>query len=78
MGLAAPGLVRLNLFAKETREVESIPSVPTGCRSIDAALDGGFRYAEITSIAGAPNTGKTVVRSSKREKNLDGCAEGTN
>lgn len=33
----------------------------TGCATLDQALHGGFRYGEITSIAGASGMGKTLV-----------------
>ena len=37
-------------------------AAPTGCAAIDThALDGGFRYGEVATIAGANGTGKTLV-----------------
>ena len=59
----APPLLGSNLLAA-ARAHESTRPTPasSGCAALDeAALSGGFRYGEITSIAGASGTGKTLV-----------------
>ncbi|KAL9581339.1 MAG: hypothetical protein Q9212_003960 [Teloschistes hypoglaucus] len=59
---AAPPLSGSTLLANEERHESSRPA-PASCGNgaIDrGALDGGFRYGEITSIAGAKGTGKTL------------------
>ena len=59
----APPLLASTLLAlEETRHRSQIPPASTGLASLDElALDGGFRYGEITSIAGASGMGKTLV-----------------
>lgn len=60
---AAPGLLGSTLYAAaKTKATLLRPPASSGCTGIDeVALDGGFRYGEITSIAGARGTGKTTV-----------------
>ncbi|MCJ1377927.1 hypothetical protein MMC17_001023 [Xylographa soralifera] len=41
-------------------EPEFVP-VSTSCATLDDALHGGFRYGEITSLAGASGMGKTLI-----------------
>ncbi|KAL8639598.1 MAG: hypothetical protein Q9228_003380 [Teloschistes exilis] len=58
----APPLSGSTLLANEEKHESSRPA-PASCGNwaIDTgALDGGFRYGEITSIAGAKGTGKTL------------------
>ena len=61
--LPAPPLLGSNLLAA-ARAHEDIrpPPASSGSAALDeGALSGGFRYGEITSIAGASGTGKTQV-----------------
>ena len=60
---AAPALLGSTLLANEEKLDSSKPGpVSSGNDTIDEqALDGGFRYGEITSVAGANGTGKTLV-----------------
>lgn len=64
----APGLVASTLLTTAEAHERNRPGpVGTGVTSIDQqALSGGFRYGEITSIAGASGTGKTLVCSTPR------------
>lgn len=59
----APPLLASTLLAlEETCDRLRLPPASTGLASLDElALDGGFRYGEITSIAGASGMGKTLV-----------------
>ena len=60
---AAPPLLGSNLLVS-AQVHESAGPLPanSGSATIDQnALEGGFRYGEITSIAGASGTGKTLV-----------------
>ncbi len=59
----APPLLGSNILAA-ARAHESTRPAPasSGSAALDeGALSGGFRYGEITSIAGASATGKTLV-----------------
>ena len=59
----APPLLGSNLLAA-ARAHESTRPTPasSGSAALDeGALSGGFRYGEITSIAGASGSGKTLV-----------------
>lgn len=60
---AAPALLGSTLLANEEKHECTKPaSASAGNRSVDGAvLNGGFRYGEITSVAGAIGTGKTTV-----------------
>ncbi len=60
---APPGILASSrLMTAEAEEALQRPPVSCGLSAIDdLALDGGFRYGEITSIAGATATGKTLV-----------------
>lgn len=60
---AAPGLLASNLLASaEAHGISKPPLASSGLASIDnLALEGGFRYGEITSIAGTSGMGKTLV-----------------
>ncbi|MCJ1474950.1 hypothetical protein MMC13_003610 [Lambiella insularis] len=58
---AVPILGSTLLAAALTRSSSKLFPASTGCTTIDAALHGGFRYREITSIAGASGMGKTLV-----------------
>lgn len=59
---ALPLLASTVLALEETRVRLRLPPASTGLASLDElALDGGFRYGEITSIAGASGMGKTLV-----------------
>ncbi len=59
----APVLIGSTLLpSEEEQERRKPPPVSCGSRDIDLdALEGGFRYGEVTAIAGAPGTGKTTV-----------------
>ncbi|KAL9135131.1 MAG: hypothetical protein Q9175_003684 [Cornicularia normoerica] len=60
---AAPPLLGSNLLvsARSHEKARPLPA-SSGSATIDQnALDGGFRYGEITSIAGASGTGKTLL-----------------
>lgn len=60
---AAPGILASTLLAAAEGTVKSRPSsASSGLDNIDdLALHGGFRYGEVTSIAGASGSGKTLV-----------------
>ena len=60
---AAPPLLGSTLLASAQAHEKSRPRpASSGSATIDQnALDGGFRYGEITSIAGASGTGKSLV-----------------
>lgn len=60
---AAPPLLGSSLLVSAQAHESARPSpASSGSAIIDQnALEGGFRYGEITSIAGASGTGKTVV-----------------
>ena len=60
---AAPPLLGSILLASAQAHEKARPKpASSGSATIDQnALDGGFRYGEITSIAGASGTGKTLV-----------------
>ncbi|KAI4122773.1 MAG: hypothetical protein LQ338_005613 [Usnochroma carphineum] len=58
-----PAFLGSTLLANEER-LESLTPPPVSCghRDIDIeTLDGGFRYGEVTSIAGVSGTGKTTL-----------------
>lgn len=61
---AAPAQLASALLEAALSRNESTPTpASSGLDEIDTvALHGGFRYGEITSIAGASGTGKTLVR----------------
>lgn len=60
---AAPPMLGSILLASAKAHEKSRPlPASSGSATIDQeALDGGFRYGEITAIAGASGTGKTLV-----------------
>lgn len=60
----APGILGSTLLATALAREKLRPApASSGCAAVDgAALEGGFRYGEITSIAGASGMGKTLVR----------------
>lgn len=60
---AAPPLLGSSLLAAARAHENARPApASSGSAAIDRdALDGGFRYGEITAIAGASGTGKTLV-----------------
>lgn len=58
----APGILASTLLAgAQSREKFFGQSASSGSPSIDLALKGGFRYGEVTSIAGATGSSKTLV-----------------
>ena len=59
----APPLLGSNLLAAARAHESTTPTpASSGSAALDeGALSGGFRYGEITSIAGASGTGKTLV-----------------
>ena len=63
MSEVAPALLGSTLLAAaETHEKLRPAPASSGSAVIDdMALEGGFRYGEITAIAGATGTGKTLV-----------------
>jgi len=60
---AAPVLLGSNLLrAARIHDTQRRAPASSGSAVIDEkALDGGFRYGEITSIAGSSGMGKTLV-----------------
>ena len=63
---ASPATPQLghNVLAAAESFIKSPPprSATTGCARIDEqVLKGGFRYGEVTSVAGAAGSGKTLV-----------------
>ncbi|KAL8808008.1 MAG: hypothetical protein Q9200_004434 [Gallowayella weberi] len=60
---AAPPLLGSTLLATaEKQEILQPSPISSGSHAIDTeALDGGYRYGEITCIAGASGTGKTLL-----------------
>lgn len=61
--LTPPGILASSLLMTAEAE-EGLQRLPVSCGLStidDLALDGGFRYGEITSIAGATASGKTLV-----------------
>ena len=60
---AAPGLLASTLLAAAEAHAKSRPSSASSGLDVidDLALNGGFRYGEVTSIAGASGSGKTLV-----------------
>ena len=62
-GFATP-ILASSMLDHALLNVASGPKVvKTGCRAIDhGALESGFRYGEVTAIAGGGGTGKTIVR----------------
>ena len=61
---AAPAQLASALLEAALSRKESTPTpASSGLDEIDSvALHGGFRYGEVTSIAGVSGTGKTLVR----------------
>ena len=61
---AAPAVLASMLFPSALAQAESKPSpASSGLADIDSlALESGFTYGEITSIAGVSGTGKSLVR----------------
>ena len=59
----APGLLGSTLLSSVKAQAGLVPQpASSGCVGIDeTALGGGFRYGEITLIAGLSGTGKTTV-----------------
>ncbi|KAL8967055.1 MAG: hypothetical protein Q9197_005640 [Variospora fuerteventurae] len=60
---AAPALLGSTLLQSEEKH-ESLKPPPASCGSPDVdvgVLEGGFRYGEVTAIAGANRTGKTAL-----------------
>lgn len=66
----APALLGSTLLANEEKLDLSRPSpLSSGLDTLDReALDGGFRYGEITAVAGANGTGKTLVSPSQNDR----------
>ena len=64
MAEPAPCILGSTLLAASLARVgaEKEP-ISLGCSTIDTTLQGGFRYGQITSIAGATSIGKTLVLS---------------
>lgn len=60
---AAPGLLASTLLGAAEAHAKTRPSSASSGLNIvdDVALNGGFRYGEITSIAGGSGSGKTLV-----------------
>ena len=63
----APGLLASTLLSAARLQRRRVPSpASSGCAGLDEqVLGGGFRYGEISSIAGASGTGKTTVGASE-------------
>ncbi|MCJ1398170.1 hypothetical protein MMC11_001367 [Xylographa trunciseda] len=58
---AQPILGSTLLAAALSKTKPELAPASTGCPTLDAALHGGFRYGEITSLAGVSGTGKTLI-----------------
>ena len=59
----APSLASSVLTRADSKLLEPNPRlIPTSCRAIDKALDGGFPYGLVSSISGADSSSKTLVR----------------
>ncbi|KAL8659467.1 MAG: hypothetical protein Q9226_000426 [Calogaya cf. arnoldii] len=74
----APALLGSTLLVNEEKLDASKPSpLSSGLDTLDReALDGGFRYGEITSVAGASGTGKTLLVFQIIASHLIACKEG--
>ncbi|MCJ1387699.1 hypothetical protein MMC18_000542 [Xylographa bjoerkii] len=59
---AQPVLGSILLATVLAKKEPKLAPASTSCRTLDTALHGGFRYGEITSLAGASGMGKTLVR----------------
>lgn len=59
----APGILGCILLSNDLKHLKTRPApASSGCTALDTlALDGGFRYGEITSIASAKSMGKSLV-----------------
>ncbi|MCJ1468400.1 hypothetical protein MMC07_007028 [Pseudocyphellaria aurata] len=75
---AAPGVLASTLLAAAEGIVKTWPSsASSGIKTIDdLALHGGFRYGEVTSIAGASGSGKTLFAFHAIASHLLHSAEG--
>jgi len=59
----APSLASSVLTREDSKLPELNPRLlPTSCKAIDKALDGGFSYGLVSSISGADSSSKTLVR----------------
>ena len=60
---AAPAILGSSLLsaAKEHEKQNHVAAISGSATIDEKPLEGGFRYGEITSIAGASGTGKTLV-----------------
>ncbi|KAL8673928.1 MAG: hypothetical protein Q9168_001675 [Polycauliona sp. 1 TL-2023] len=75
----APPLLGSTLLANEEKleSSRSRPPLSSGLDTIDReALGGGFRYGEITAVAGANGTGKTLLAYQIIASHLIACKEG--
>lgn len=73
---AAPALLGSTLLQSEEKH-ESLKPPPASCGSRDVdvgVLEGGFRYGEVTAIAGANRTGKTAVSARITHESVQICA----
>jgi len=71
MAEAAQPVLGSTLLATALAKTEpELAPASTSCHTLDTALHGGFRYGEITSLAGASGTGKTLVRASNHVLNV--------
>ena len=63
----APSLLASTLLSAAKLQRNRVPlPASSGCAALDEqVLGGGFRYGEISSIAGASGTGKTTVGASE-------------
>ena len=62
MAEPAPCVLGSTLLAATLDKIDAEKEpLSLGCSVIDQALQGGVQYGEITSIAGAISTGKTLV-----------------
>ncbi|KAL8763635.1 MAG: hypothetical protein Q9184_000635 [Pyrenodesmia sp. 2 TL-2023] len=63
LGVTAPVLLGSTLVVNEEEHEHLKPLLAScGSRDIDLeVLEGGFRYGEVTTVAGAPGTGKTTL-----------------
>jgi RecA/RadA recombinase len=61
MAEPAPPILGSALLMAELARQGNSRRAATGCTSIDAALEGGILYGDITSIAGAEDDCKSLV-----------------
>ncbi|MCJ1244164.1 hypothetical protein MMC30_001362 [Trapelia coarctata] len=72
----APPILGLALLSATISNPKTAPDpASTGCITLDKALRGGFRYGEITSMAGASGMGKTLIALHAAASHLISCTK---